>query len=107
MSSGMPILVLCSSTRSLQSTGKWVLRDGLDTHTTDGHSDLETELDKRVDSVKICYISECVLNPNRQLWICFQLFISSYFASIASHLAPVHYVSFHLSVLHWNERHQL
>ena len=56
MSIGIPILAIHSSSRSLQSSGKRVFRDGtdrqIDTHTTDGHSDLETESAQRADSVK-------------------------------------------------------
>ena len=50
----MPILVISSSTRSLQSTGKLGFRDGTHRHThkTDGHRDLETELAQWEDSVK-------------------------------------------------------
>ena len=39
----MPILATRSSTKSLQFIGKQVFHDGMGTHTTDGHRDLETE----------------------------------------------------------------
>ena len=43
-SRGMSILAIQSSTRSCQSTGKRVFRNGTDRHTTHAHRDLETEL---------------------------------------------------------------
>ena len=46
-----PILAIFPSTRGLQSTGKWVFHDGMDTH-TDGHRDSITESDRWADSVK-------------------------------------------------------
>ena len=51
----MPILAIGFSTRSLQSTGKWVFRDGTQDrqHPTDGHRDFGTESAQRADSVKI------------------------------------------------------
>ena len=52
MSRGTPILVLRSSTRSLQSTGKWVFCNGTDRQVTYGHCDSETELTQRADSLK-------------------------------------------------------
>ena len=51
MSRGMPILAIHSSARRLQSTGKRVFHDGTrkhtqtHTHATDGHCDIETELE--------------------------------------------------------------
>ena len=50
---GMPILAMSSSTRSLQSTGMQGFRDDTDTHTTDGHRNLESESAQWADSVKV------------------------------------------------------
>ena len=49
----MPILAIRSLTRSLQSTGKWVIRDGTHTHTTEGHRILESQSAQRADAVRI------------------------------------------------------
>ena len=48
----MQILAICSPTRSLQSTGKRVFRDGIH-KLTDKYCDLKTELAQRADAVKI------------------------------------------------------
>ena len=52
----MPILAICSLTRSLQSTGKRGFCDGTHTPPTHGHCNLETELAQCQwgNSVKIC-----------------------------------------------------
>ena len=53
----MPILAILSLTRSIQSTGKQVFRDGTDrqtdTHTSHRHSNIETESAQWADAVKI------------------------------------------------------
>ena len=55
----MPILVICSMTRSLHSTGKLVFCDGTDTQAQDSWTSqhiIETELAKWANSVKMCHI---------------------------------------------------
>ena len=56
----MPILVIPTCTRSLQSTGKQGIRYGThtDRHTTHGHHNFENELAKWVNSVKILLMGD-------------------------------------------------
>ena len=78
----MPILAICSSTRSIQSFRAF--RDGTNrqTHrkTTHGHRDLKTELAQRADSVKI-QLSVEVFNVNIKCLVCSVFTHSSYLPS--------------------------
>ena len=53
----MAIFAIHSLIRSLQSTGKWGFCNAIhtDTHTTDGHRNLETESAQWADSLKILH----------------------------------------------------
>ena len=57
MSICMPIFAIHSSIRSLLSTGKWGFCNAThtDTHTTDGHRNLETESAQGANSLKILH----------------------------------------------------